>query len=38
LGGVGRLDGVHGVGLAFAAALLAVGAVHLHQLYPARRR
>ena len=34
LGGVGRLDGVHGVGLALAAALLAVGAVYLHHLHP----
>ncbi len=34
LGGMGGLDGVHGIGLAFAATLLAVGAVHLHHLHP----
>ena len=34
LGGMGGLDGVHSVGLAFATTLLAVGAVHLYHLHP----
>ena len=33
VGGAGRSDGVHGVGLAVAAPQLAVGAVHLHDRY-----